>query len=104
MKQNQQRRLQTAQRYYKAAEKYKNPMPEETWERLKYDIRELRLRPGKLAKRYKEKENDIGRTGKEQRNARREELQGAIRKSTGSRLPAKRENQASGTSLDNKTR
>ena len=45
--QNQHYRVQTIQIYYNAAEKYKHPIPAETRTRLKYDVNELRLRPGK---------------------------------------------------------
>ena len=48
MSQNKQRRVQTMKRYYNAAGEYKQPIPAETGARLKYDIKELRPRPGKL--------------------------------------------------------
>ena len=53
---NQQRRVQTMQLYYNAAEKYKQPIPAETGARLKYDIKELRLRPEKVAQSYQKLE------------------------------------------------
>ena len=54
MNQNQQHRVQTMQHYYNAAEKYKKHIPAATGTRLKYDIKELRLRPKKLTKSFQE--------------------------------------------------
>ena len=68
MNQNQQHRSQTMQRYYNAAKKYKTPTPPDTLGgELKYDIRELRLRPEKLAKWYQEQEQDQGGNKRETR-------------------------------------
>ena len=58
MMQNQERRVQKMQLYYKAAKKYKKPTPAETGARLKYDVQELRLHPEKLQKRYQEQEQE----------------------------------------------
>ena len=52
MNKNQQRRVQKTQLRYIESEKYKTPIPEETGAKLKYDIRELRIRPGNLTKRH----------------------------------------------------
>ena len=58
MSQNQQHRAQAMQLYYNAAKKYKTPTPPNTGIALKYDIRELRLRPEKLTKWYQEQEEE----------------------------------------------
>ena len=44
------------QLYYIESAKYKVPSPAETGATLKYDIQELRLKPGKLTKRYEDRE------------------------------------------------
>ena len=54
MKKNQPHRVQTMQLYYNAAKKYKKPIHADTGTRLKYDIKELRLHPGKLTKAFQE--------------------------------------------------
>ena len=69
IKQNQQRRVQTTQLYYNAAEKYKHPIPADTGTRLKYDIRELRLRPERLTKAFQEQEQEA-KTPQEAKNGR----------------------------------
>ena len=67
MNQDQQRRVQTIRIYYNTAEKYKQPTQAETGSRLKYDIKELRIHPGKLTQPYQklgqesETENPRGR-------------------------------------------
>ena len=62
MGQNQQRRVQKMQLYYNAAQKYKISTPSDTGKMLKYDIRELRIRPGKLTQWYQEQEQAASRT------------------------------------------
>ena len=57
MNQNPQRRVQTMQ-LYNADKKYKKPIPSDTGTRLKYDIKEIRLHPGKLAKAFQEYEQE----------------------------------------------
>ena len=59
--QNQQRRVQTMQLYYNAAKKYKTPTPPDDGRVIKYDLRELRLRPEKRAKGYQEQEKNKGK-------------------------------------------
>ena len=56
MNQNQQHRVQPTKLYYNAAEKYKHPIPAVTGARLKYEIKELRVRPEKLTESYQEQE------------------------------------------------
>ena len=58
MNHDQQHRVQTMHLYYNPAKKYKKPIPPETGARLKYDIKELRLRPEKLTEEYQEQEQD----------------------------------------------
>ena len=58
MKQNQQHRVQTMHIYYNSAKKYKQPIPADTGTRLKYDIRELRLRPERMTKLFQEQEQE----------------------------------------------
>ena len=58
MKQTQQHRVQKMQLYYIAAKKCKNPTPEEAGARLNYGIQDIRLRPGKMQKRYQEQEQE----------------------------------------------
>ena len=58
MRQNRQRRVQTMQLYYNASKPYKTPTPQDTGGELKYDIRELRLRPENLTKWYQEQEQE----------------------------------------------
>lgn len=48
MNQNQHHRVKPIHLYYDAAKKYNRPIQSETGARLKYDIKELRLHPGKL--------------------------------------------------------
>ena len=67
MNQNQQHRSQTMQ-IYNAAKKYKHPIPAETGARLKYDIKELRLRPEKLTKSYHAQEEKETKTLQEARH------------------------------------
>ena len=57
MRQNQHRRVQKMTLYYNAAKKYKTPTLQDTGGDLN-DIRELRLRPEKLAIWYQEPENE----------------------------------------------
>ena len=59
---NQQHRVQTMQLYYNAVKKYKKADTCRNWQRLKYDIRELRPLPGKLTKAF----SRSTRSGKEQ--------------------------------------
>ena len=47
---NRKRQVQTMQIYYNAAQKYKGTIPDETGAKLKYDIREIRIGPGRLTK------------------------------------------------------
>ena len=56
MDQNQQRRVQTMQLYYSAAKKYKKPIPTETGEKLRYDVKELREHPERLTSAFHEYE------------------------------------------------
>ena len=56
MNQNQQHRAQAMKLYYSASKKYKKPIPTETGENLKYDIKELRENSEKLTKAYQEYE------------------------------------------------
>ena len=58
MGQDQQHRAQTTQLYYIAAKKYKMQTPKDTRRELKYDIRDIRLHPGNLAKLYQEQEQE----------------------------------------------
>ena len=51
-----QRRAQPMQLYYSAAKNYKKPITSETGARLRYDIQELRIRPGNMTKWYKDRE------------------------------------------------
>ena len=61
------------QLYYTDAKKYKEPTPSGKWRKLKYDIRELRLRPGKLTKWYLEQEQEAERTRTMHSNAQKKE-------------------------------
>ena len=58
MNPNRQHRVQTTQLCYNAAEKYTKPIPADTGVRLKYDIKELRLHPGKLTTSLQEQEQE----------------------------------------------
>ena len=62
MGKNQKRRLQKMRLYCDASGKYETPNPSNTGEMLKYDIRELRIRLGKLTKWYQEQEQGATRT------------------------------------------
>ena len=57
------------QLYYYSAKKYKTPTPEDTGATPKYDIRELRIRPEKLAKRYQDQDKEANATKAQQDNA-----------------------------------
>ena len=52
MNQNHQHRVQTTHHYYNAAKKYKKPITADAGTTLKYDIKALRIRPGKLTKAF----------------------------------------------------
>ena len=67
MKQKKQHRVQTTHPYYNAAKKYNHPIPADARTRLKYYIRELRLRPQRLTKGFQEQEQE-SRTSQETRH------------------------------------
>ena len=49
------------QLYYNASKIYRTPTPADKGQLLKCDIRELRIRPGKLTNRYQEQEQEAAR-------------------------------------------
>ena len=68
MNQNHRHRVKTMKRYYNTAKKYKQPIPADTGTRLKCDIKELRIHPGKLTKAFsRTRTRSQGATGNKSR-------------------------------------
>ena len=67
--QNKQHRPQKMQLYYSAAKKYKTPTPTDTEKTLRYDIRELRLRPAKPTNWHQDQDQETVETKAQQGKA-----------------------------------